>query len=832
MSHPFGTLLTNYRSRKHGLSQARLAEEIGYDPAVITLMCKGRNLTGAVARERVVALLAALQTHGVITTVDEANALLQAAGMADLNEKHSAEANLLQVLRQDAPSVSNNSGPLPVPASRPDEIQFPFTLPVYGNSFIMRSGEVADLVWLLDARQPPQAQPYGDIPVRPRLITLTGTGGCGKTRLAVEVASSVAERFADGVWMVELAGLHRPALVVETVVSVLQIHESPNQTPLETLQHALCDKHLLLILDNCEHVLDACAALAERLLGYCPQLHILATSRERLNIAQECVWPVTPLAVPDLHNIPPVAQLLRYEAIRLFVERAQAVYPHFRLGEDNARSVAEICCHLDGIPLAIELAAARMRVVTAEQVAARLDNRFQLLSNGNRTVLPRHQTLRAAFEWSYDLLAEPEKILFRRLAVFTGPFTLEAAEQVSAGQEIDPRDILDLLSGLVTRSLVEAVQQQRIKDRSGTYFRLLETIREYALEKLRAAHEEAETRTRHLDWYLQLVEMSEPELQGNEQALWVNYLELKHDNLRSALGWALQRGEVVQAARLAGALYRFWELHTHYREGLNWLTAILERNEQLPPAIQMKVVYGAGVLALRTGETERATKLFDQALRLAHTLDDTPQLIRTTVAIAMNYRQQGAYRQAEALLNEGLAPARATGNPSLITSVLNALSYTMLYLRKYEEARRNGEEGLTLARVSGLKLYMAYNLRILGLTAMLEGDDSRAEGLVAQALALFDELDDLRHSIQSLQIMALLHARCGEMERAVLLLSAVEYQSDQTGVQLEPLLETEQRAVLNNLYTTLGADTFTRTWLRGQTLPLKQAIDTALRHET
>lgn len=829
MSHPFGILLTNYRSRKHGLSQARLAGEIGYDPAVITLMCKGRNLTGAVARERVVALLAALQAHGAITTVDEANALLQAAGMAALHAEHPAEARLLQVLRADAaPAAPVN------PASSGDPVvnTLPLTLPIYGNSFIGRAGEVADLAGLLDAHELPQPQPYGDIPVHPRLITLTGPGGCGKTRLAVEVAAAVAGRFAGGVWMVELAGIQRPSLVVETVAGVVQAHESPHRTTLETLQYTLRDKHLLLVLDNCEHVLDACATLAGRLLGYCPHLHILATSRERLNIAEECVVPVTPLALPDLHTILPVDHLLQYDAIRLFVERAQSVNPQFRLNDDNAGPVAEICKHLDGIPLAIELAAARMRVVTPEQVAARLDNRFLVLANDNRAALPRHQTLRAALDWSHDLLTEPEQVIFRRLAVFTGTFTLEAAEYICAGEKNAALDVLNLLSSLVTRSLIETAYLQRVADGIGTYFRILETIREYALEKLRSADEEAVIRTRHLDWYLQVAEASEPELQGNRQAYRANYLELKHDNLRAALGWALQSGEVVQAARIAGALYRFWELHTYYHEGLNWLTTIHERNAPLPAAIRMKVVFGAGILALRTGDAARAAQLFDEALRLARTLDDTPQLIRTIIVIAMLNRQQGDYRHAESLLHEGLVPARETGDQALIAAVLNALSYTMLYLGRYEEARRYGEEGLALARVAGVKSAIAYNLRILGLAAMLEGDDNRAEGLIGQALALFEELDDLRHSIQSLQIIALLNARCGAMEQAALVLSAVESQSAQVGVQLEPLLEVEQSTVLKNLYTTLGAATFTRIWLRGKVLPLTQAIAVALRRET
>jgi len=385
----------------------------------------------------------------------------------------------------------------------------PNNLPRQLTSFIGREREMAEVKRLLTTT---------------RLLTLTGSGGCGKTRLALQVAADLVEEFANGVWLVELAALTDPALVPQAVASALGVREEPGRPLLATLSDYLKAKRLLLLLDNCEHLVAACAYLAEALLRACPHLRILATSREALNIAGETVWRVPSLSLPDLLHLPSVEHLTQYEAVRLFIERALISRPDFVLTSQGAPSVAQVCHRLDGIPLAIELAAARVKVLSVEQIAARLDNRFRLLTSGSRTALPRQKTLRAAIDWSYDLLSETERMVLRRLSVFAGGWTLEAAEAICVGEGIEWHEVLDPLMQLVDKSLV------MMEEQGGTVrYRLLETVRQYGRDKLPASGEADVVRGRHRDWYLALAERAEPELLGSNQAVWLERLETEHD---------------------------------------------------------------------------------------------------------------------------------------------------------------------------------------------------------------------------------------------------------------------------------------------------------------
>jgi non-specific serine/threonine protein kinase len=394
-----------------------------------------------------------------------------------------------------------------------------------------------------------------------RLVTLTGAGGCGKTRLALQVARAVLDHYPDGAWLVELAPLSDPGLVPRAVASVLGVSESPDRPLVTALAEFLGTKSLLLILDNCEHLVAACAELAEALLRHCPNLRILATSREVLAAAGEATWRVPSLQAPSVESAaapgamaglrpgPRAPQLLEFEAIRLFVERAAAMGAGFGVTEENALAVAEVCRRLDGIPLAIELAAARVKVFAVEQIAAGLDDCLRLLASGQRTAVPRQQTLRATVDWSYGLLSEPERALLRRLAVFAGGWTFEAAEAVCVGEGIAAHAVLDLLAMLVDKSLVQA------EERQGTVrYRLLETIRQYAREKLEEAGEAERTQDRHLAYFLDLAEEGDPKLRGPEQRVWLDRLDVEHDNLRAALHWSLTAGAGESALRLCGAL--------------------------------------------------------------------------------------------------------------------------------------------------------------------------------------------------------------------------------------------------------------------------------------
>ncbi len=394
----------------------------------------------------------------------------------------------------------------------------PSNLPLALSSFIGREKELAEIEKLLADH---------------RLLTLTGPGGCGKTRLALKAAFEVAEGFEDGAWWVGLASLSDPDIVPQAVAQALSVREAPGRSLNDALVEHLTPRKSLLILDNCEHLVEGCAGLVDALLRSCPNLKILATSREFLGVGGEVVWATPPLSVPDDHDAPLPEALLRDDAAKLFVERARSVAPAFALTEQNASALARLCRRLDGMPLAIELAAARARVLSVSQIAERLDDRFRLLKSESRTVDPRQRTLRATMDWSHDPLADDERVLFRRLSVFAGGFALEAAEQVCAGEGIERVDVLDLLSRLVDKSLVVA------EERGGeARYRLLETVRQYGEEKLDESTEEAAATSRHhAGYFLELAEAAEPAMLMPGQEAWMARLELEHDNLRAALGW-------------------------------------------------------------------------------------------------------------------------------------------------------------------------------------------------------------------------------------------------------------------------------------------------------
>jgi predicted ATPase/class 3 adenylate cyclase len=481
----------------------------------------------------------------------------------------------------------------------------PNNLPLQLTSFVGREREQAEVRRLLTTA---------------RLVTLTGTGGCGKTRLALQVGAELADAFADGVWFVDLAPLADPALVPQTVAAVLGVHEVAGRPLLQTVADHLRGRELLLILDNCEHLLDACAQLADALLRACPRLRILATSRELLGVAGESAWRVPSLTLPDARQPPAAASLTQYEAVRLFIERAVAALPTFAVTNQNAPAVAQLCWRLDGIPLAIELAAARVRMLTVEQIAARLDDRFRLLTGGSRTALRRQQTLQAAIDWSYQLLSEEERLLLQRLAVFAGGWTLEAAEAVGVGASIEGADVLDLLGALVDKSLVVA-EGQGAHER----YRLLETIRQYAGEKLLEAGEVGPIRDQHRDWYVGLAARAEPELTGPGEEEWLGRLEVEHDNLRAALAWSLE-GDPGVGLRLAASLGGFWARHGHLVEGRRWLEAFLTRapapDDPEEQRVRARALRRAGILASDQQDRAAARTFLAESLILFRALGD------------------------------------------------------------------------------------------------------------------------------------------------------------------------------------------------------------------
>jgi predicted ATPase/transcriptional regulator with XRE-family HTH domain len=623
----------------------------------------------------------------------------------------------------------------------------PHNLPLQLTSFVGREQEQAAVELLLR-----------DAP----LVTLVGTGGCGKTRLALAVAAGALENYADGVWFVELAAVSEPELVARAAAAALGLREESARPLLDTLVDAMQLKHLLLILDNCEQVVDACATLAANLLRHCPNLHLLATSREWLGISGETRYRVPSLTLPGPEQHPSAAKLAEFEAIRLFMARALAVQPAFSMTAANAGKVAAICRRLDGIPLAIELAAARMRTFSLEEIDTRLEQSIGLLSGGPRDAPSRHQTLHGALEWSWALLDEAERALLARLAVFAGGWPIDAARTIWASDRVDDREVAELLDTLVDKSLVvldESAPQSR--------YRLLETVRQYAVERLKDRGEQSAARDRHLDWCLALAEQADPLLTGPEQRVWLERLETEHDNLRAALSWAKERQETLPCLRLAGALWRFWGARGHVREGRMWLDAVLattasggpgpestETDRQKWQSARGAVLSGAGNLAEYAGDLPRSRALHEEALAARRALGDSSTIARSLGNLANTIASQGDLRSAAALFEEALSLFRVLGNTWAVAACLSNLGAIMLDLGDLERAKALQAESLVLRRDVQDTWGIAASLKSLGTIALDQGELDRAAALYNEGLALRRGLDDQRAVAESLSCCA------------------------------------------------------------------------------
>ena len=582
------------------------------------------------------------------------------------------------------------------------------------------------------------------------LLTLTGPGGSGKTRLSLEIAASLVDEYPDGVWLVEFAPQADPALVPHVLRTTLGVREEAGGRPLvTTLVDHLRPKRVLLLFDNCEHLIDACAHLADALLRDCPEVKILSTSREALGLTGEVTFRVPPLSLPDSGHLPPLDRLTEYEAIRLFVDRATAVKPDFTLTEGTAPAVVQVCRRLDGIPLALELSAARVRTLSVQQITAHLDERFRLLTGGSRTALPRHQTLRGLIDWSYSLLSEAERRLLRRVSVFVGGWTLEAAAAVCSGDDVDRYDIVDLLGRLVDKSLCLTDGQD-----SDPRYRLLETIRQYGLEKLMETAEGQAVRDRHRDFYLGFAEDAEPRLQGSEQVSWLKRLEMDHDNLRAALRWSLDRDETELALRLGSALWMFWDTHGYVREGREWLDELLARAHELPPAAVTalsrralaKVLDGAAYLRARWSEFANTIEFQTQALAVWRELGDNRGIAESLNRLGDFTRQLGDRARGKALVAESLALFRELADPRGIAYALNNLAEMASADGDLASARSLLEESVPLFESIEDRRGLSHALDNLGGVLTAEGDYGAAEALYGKSLRLAEELAD-NHAI-------------------------------------------------------------------------------------
>lgn len=562
------------------------------------------------------------------------------------------------------------------------------------------------------------------------LLTLTGPGGVGKTRLAIQVAADTCRSFRDGVWFVPLATIRDPQQVLPAIAQALSVREKPSQSLLAVLNDYLRDKHLVLVLDNVEQVLEATPLISQLLDA--PGLRILATSRRSLQVYGEQEFPVPPLALPDPKHLPPLEQLAQNDSVRLFIERAQAVKPDFEIAESQAPAVAAICARLDGLPLAIELAATRVKLLSPSALFTRLSSSLQVLKGGASDLPERQQTLRRAIAWSYDLLPAAEQTLFMRLAVFVAGWTLEAAASVCAQDHSSGLDVLDGLSALVNHSLLQQTDGLNGEPR----FRMLETIREYALEQLALQGEIDLLRRRHCEYYLALAEASEEEVDGAQAAEWLERLEQEHDNFRAALQWALEHAEADVAVRISGALVPFWVLHGHFVEGRRWLEASLALDERVSKAARARALKGQGALSLYQQNYDPAIEFTKAALLLYRELNDARGMNRTLNNLGIVASEQQDFAQARIYHEESLAIRRRVGNLRDIASMLNNLGIVASEQQDFAQARNYYEECLAIWRTLHSRVGAAYVLNNLGWVASVEGDYAQAQSWLEESLSI------------------------------------------------------------------------------------------------
>jgi predicted ATPase/DNA-binding SARP family transcriptional activator/DNA-binding CsgD family transcriptional regulator len=632
-------------------------------------------------------------------------------------------------------------------------------LPVPITSFVGREREMAEVKRALATT---------------RLLTLTGTGGVGKTRLALEIARDLVGSYPDGVWLVELAPLFEPGLVAQELANVLGVQAHPGEPPTDVLVETLAAKEMLLVLDNCEHVVEEAARLVDTLLASCPRLRVLSTGREPLVVPGEINLAVPPLSLPGgaTNGDATADSLMRYEAVSLFVDRARLRLLDFAVTQENAGAVARVCCKLDGIPLAIELATARMGVLAVEQVAQRLEISLDVLKGASRTAAARQRTLRATLDWSHELLSEAERTLFRRLSIFAGGWSLEAAEVVCSGDGIEVDDLLDLLGALVDKSLVVA----RGTTSGALRYRMLEPVRQYAQELLEQGEQAEEVRDRHGAYFLALAEEAEPELTGEQQAVWVELLEAEHDNLREALSRFLEWREGRTALRLGAALWRFWHVRGYLSEGAKWLKRVLVEGEPAASPARVKALEGMGWTYQYQGDQERAKATYEEMLVLSRELGDKGNVATALNSLGTVAAVQGHNERARALLQENLEvieELEEEGDPATPLKkhyVFNLLGY--LAINDEGDHARGAtlwEESLALAREAGDDYSVGMSLTNLGHVALLQRDFERVKALSEEALALADELGSAGVEIapSNLLNLGLAALGLGEHERAM-----------------------------------------------------------------
>jgi len=721
----------------------------------------------------------------------------------------------------------------------------PHNLPRHATSFVGREIQVAELIAHFDATN---------------LLTLTGAGGCGKSRLALQVATSLLDTYPDGAWLVELAALADPSFVPHTVANVLGIVGEAGVSLTDTLVRHLESRTLLLVLDNAEHLLDACAQLVDLVLRRCRDVKLLVSSREGLGVPGEVIYRVPSLTTPDAKAGASPEHLATFEAVRLFTARAQAQVAQFAVTPQNATAVGSVCRRLDGIPLAIELAVARLRSMTVEEVDRRLDNRFRLLTGGSRTALPRQQTLRSLIDWSYDLLNTVEQALFCRFTVFAGGWTLEAAVAVCGGDGIGEWDVLELLTSLADKNLVV------VEERNGaTRYRLLETLREYGRERLRQSAVEEHWRDRHLAYVVALAEEALTHLRSADQTAWLDRLETEHDNVRAALSHSRTPGADASELRLVAALWFFWLLHGHVAEGRSHLSAALSRARDQDESITARALSGAAILAFEQGDYvaarplcedaltmqqrsgnragmatswhilaslahikgdyESARTLYERSLAIRRELGDHKGVADSLCNMGLVAAEQADYPSAMALYEESLAIQRQLGNKKGIANSLTNIGLVMHDLADYASARMHLEESLAICRQLGDRAGIAASLCSLGYVATEEGAHLSARTMHAESAAIRLELGDRRGMADSLEGLANVSLAWTRPLRAARIWGAAERLREDIGLPMAPAFRPRYDGSVKAARVACADDTaFQAAWREGSAMTLEQAV--------
>src|SRR6266567_577118 len=759
-------------------------------------------------------LVALVDRAGHLVTKDELLDQVWPKVVVEEAALHVQVSALRKVLGADAiTTVSGRGYQFTLPVTKGDSeanraSRAKHNLPYPLTSFIGREQEIAQLEELVTGH---------------RLVTLTGAGGAGKTRLAIEVANRLVEAFPDGVWLMELAALSDPRLVPQAVAQALEVKEQPTRPVIETLSDHLASRKLLLVLDNVEHLLEACVRLVDEIVRRSPDITVLVTSRERLGIWGELTYRVPSLTVPETSEALTPEAMSRYEGVRLFVDRAKLARSDFDLTADNACYVASICARLDGMPLAIELAAARLRSMSVDELSQGLDQRFALLTDGSRAALPRHRTLRSMLDWSYDLLTELEQAMLRRVGVFAGGWTLASAEHVCAGEGINASDVFDHLTSLLDKSLVVTDEHA-----GATRYRMLDTVRQYALDRLRDSGEEGQWRGSHLAHFVTLAEEFNEEKDGPKQQSWLTRIASDHDNLRAALAWSAD-GRRIEGLRLANALSAFWHIRGHLTEGRYWLTRLLDAAPIDRPGRELaRGMYAAAIFAVPQGDLAAGKRLLQDSVALFREIDDPNGAARALGALAWLAIQQSEYPEAEVLAGESVDYARATGDRMLLFCSLAWLAIALREQGRSAEARELYEQSLAQARELGAPFEIGNILKEIGRAECDEGRHDLAEKHFTESIAILHGLGNLPGVIDSLEGLAGTAAATAAPRRAARLWSATDALRQQIGNVRAVHESIAYERQLKAVRAILTAEAFNQAWNEGRAMSLDDAVRYAL----